>query len=77
MKMQHLKFVVRWTDQDNKNHSKEYGDGPAARKAKAWLIDRGALSVDIAVSIGSKEIRGGNAIPEGAEPGIEQQSFIK
>lgn len=76
--MQHLKFVVRWTDQDGKHHSKEYGDDPAARKAKAWLLERGAISVDIAVSMGTKEFRSnGNAIPEGAKPGIEQQTFIK
>lgn len=76
--MQHLKFVVRWTDQDGKNHSKEYGDDPAARKAKAWLLERGAVSVDIAVSMGSKEFRSnGGPIPEGAQPGVEQQTFIK
>lgn len=76
--MQHLKFVVRWTDQDGKNHNKEYGDEPTARKAQAWLLERGATSVDIAVSMGSQEFRSnGGVIPEGAKPGIEQQSFIK
>lgn len=76
--MQHLKFVVRWTDTDGKNHSKDYGDEPSARKAKAWLLERGAVSVDIAVSMGDREFRSnGGVIPEGAEPGIEQQAFIK
>ena len=76
--MQHLKFVVRWSDQESKNHRKEYNDEPAARKAKQWLLDNGATSADIAVQMGNKEYRGsGGAIPEAAKPGIEQQSFIK
>lgn len=75
--MQHLKFVVRWTDQEGKNYSKEYPNDPAARKAKAWLIERGAVSVDIAVSIKGKEMQSrGGAIPDGADPGIEQPSFL-
>lgn len=76
--MQHLKFVVRWTDKEGKNHSKTYGDEPAARKAKTWLLDNGAVSVDIAIAMGDREYRSnGGPIPEGAEPGLEQQSFIK
>lgn len=76
--MQHLSFTVRWTDKEGMNHSKTYGDEPAAKKAKQWLLDNGAVSVDIAVAIGTKEYRSnGGAIPEGAQPGIEQQSFIQ
>lgn len=75
--MQHLKFVVRWTDRDGKNHSKEYGDDPSARKAKQWLLDNGALSVDVAVSMGKREYpANGGAIPPGAQPGIEQPTFL-
>ncbi len=76
--MQHLSFVVRWTDKDGKHHSKQYSDEPAAKKAKAWLVDNGADSIDIAVAVGKKEYRtNGGAIPAGAEPGQEQQTFIK
>ena len=75
--MQHLSFVVRWSDADGKNHSKRYPNEPEARKAKAWLLERGATSVDIAVSMGGREFRnnGGGAIPDGAEPD-RQQSLI-
>lgn len=75
--MQHLKFVVRWSDSDGKNHSKTYPSEPEARKAKAWLLERGAVSVDIAVSMGDREFRnnGGGAIPDGVQPDL-QQSFI-
>ena len=75
--MRHHKFVVRWTDAAGKNHSKEYESEPAAKKAKQWLLDQGAVSVDIAVSIGGKVYNGGGAIPDGAKPNIEQQTFIK
>ena len=76
--MQHLKFIVRWSDQEGKNHRKEYDDEPAARKAKQWLLDNGAASADIAVQMGSREYRSsGGPIPEGAKPGIEQQSFLQ
>lgn len=75
--MQHLKFVVRWSDADGKNHSKTYASEPEARKAKAWLLERGAASVDIAVAMGDREFKqNGGAIPDGAQPGIEQQSFM-
>lgn len=43
-----LKFVVRW-EQDGKTHRKEYDDEKTAKKAKAWLIERGAQNIDIAV----------------------------
>ncbi len=76
--MQHLKFIVRWEDRDGKPQRKEYDSEPAARKAKQWLLDNGAASADIAVQMGSKEYKSnGGAVPEGAKPGIEQQSFIK
>lgn len=75
--MQHLKYVVRWTDQDGKNHSKEYDDDPAARKAKAWLIDRGAPSVDIAVRSRGVEYSSESSDITTMFPVKEQQSFIK
>lgn len=75
--MKNVKFVVRWTDADGKNHSKSYDDEPAAKKAKQWLLDNGATSVDVAVSMGGREYKAnGGAIPEGAKPGIEQPTFL-
>lgn len=49
-----MKFVVRWTDAHGNEQHKEYSHEPDARKAKAWLIDRGAKGVDIAISIGDR-----------------------
>ena len=45
------KLILRWTDQDGKPQSKRYDDEQSARKAKKWLLDRGALQVDIAIVI--------------------------
>lgn len=49
-----MKFVVRWKDADGNEQRKEYSHEPDARKAKAWLIDRGAKDVDIAISTGDR-----------------------
>lgn len=54
--MHNLKFVVRWTDQDGKNHRREYSTEKDARKAKDWLTEKGAPSVDIAISTGGREV---------------------
>lgn len=75
--MQHLKFVVRWTDAEGKSHRKEYDTEPAARKARQWLIDNGAPTADVAVSINGKEHQESSVFPGATQPGIEQQSFIK
>jgi hypothetical protein len=55
--MQHLKFVVRWTDGEGKDHSREYDTEKDARKAKDWLTDNGATSVDIAISMNGRETK--------------------
>lgn len=55
--MQRLKFVVRWTDADGKNHRKEYDVEKEARRAKDWLNDNGATSVDIAISMNGRETK--------------------
>ncbi len=55
--MQHLKYVVRWDDQDGNKQRREYDTGKDARKAKDWLTENGATSVDIAVSMGNREIK--------------------
>lgn len=78
MNMQRLKFVVRWTDADGKNHRKEYDAEKDARKAKDWLIDNGATSVDVAVSMGDREIASKPAESSmfpAKEPPV-QQNFI-
>ena len=49
-----MKFVVRWTDAHGNERRKEYSHELDARKAKTWLIDRGAKDVDIAISIGDR-----------------------
>lgn len=49
-----MKFVVRWTDAVGNEQRKEYSHEPDARKAKAWLIDRGAKGADIAISTGDR-----------------------
>jgi hypothetical protein len=75
--MQHLKYIARWTDLEGLNHHKEYPNEDAARRAKKWLLDRGAKAVDIAISLDGKELpSNGGTIPDGAEPGIEQPSFL-
>jgi hypothetical protein len=44
------KFVVRW-EKYGKTHRKEYDDEATAKKAKAWVIERGGENVDIAVLV--------------------------
>lgn len=75
MSMQRLKFVVRWTDADGKSHRKEYDVEKDARKAKDWLIDNGATSVDIAISMGNREIATKPDEGNKPEPAAAQQEF--
>lgn len=49
-------FVVRWEDKNGKQHRREYTTETDARKAKQWLLDNGALSVDIAIRINDKTV---------------------
>lgn len=49
-------FVVRWQEKDGTQHTKRYPDEAAARRAKQWLLDNGALSVDIAIRINDKTV---------------------
>lgn len=44
-----MKLIVRWTDNEGKEHSKEYDDEATAAKAKKWLIENGITAVDIAI----------------------------
>lgn len=49
-------FIVRWQGKDGAQHTKRYPDEAAARRAKQWLLDNGALSVDIAIRINDKTV---------------------
>jgi len=53
--MQRPKFVARWTDQDGKNRRREYVDEKEARKARDWLLEKGAPSADVAIKMGERE----------------------
>lgn len=48
-------FVVRWQDENAKPRSKSYDNEVDARKAKQWLLEHGAPSVDIAVALAGRE----------------------
>jgi hypothetical protein len=52
------KLILKWTDKENKHHEKEYDirDQRAVNKARVWLIDNGALDVDIAIRVKPQEI---------------------
>lgn len=54
MSMMNCTFTVRWSDENNKPHSKTYATEADARKAKQWLLERGVRDVDIAVKINNK-----------------------
>lgn len=49
-------FIVRWQEEDGTQHTKRYTDEAVARRAKQWLLDNGALSVDIAIRINDKTV---------------------
>lgn len=49
-------FVVRWEDSRGTYHSKQYATEADARKAKQWLLDNGATSVDIAIQLNDRTI---------------------
>lgn len=54
MSLMNCTFTVRWSDENNKPHSKTYTTEADARKAKQWLLEHGVRSVDIAVKINNK-----------------------
>lgn len=49
-------YVVRWSGKDGVPHQKAYDSEVEARRAKQWLFENGALSVDIAVRINNKVV---------------------
>jgi hypothetical protein len=46
-------LVLRWLDNDGKQHTKEYPahESRQARKAMKWLVDNGAKEVDLAIRV--------------------------
>ena len=62
--MQGVKFVVRWDDAEGNPKRKEYATEQDARKARKWLEDNGAVSVDIAIIVSGRE----TVIPEKTPP---------
>lgn len=58
--MKGVKFSVRWNDANNKPQHKIYDTEQNARKARKWLEDNGAVSVDIAIIVSGRE----TVIPE-------------
>lgn len=78
MSMQRPKFVVRWTDQDGNDKRREYDAEKDARKAKDWLIDNGAASVDIAIRVGGREVNSASPEPSmfPTKEAPVQQGFI-
>ena len=73
--MPNFRFIVRWTDSDNKEHLKIYGDETTARKAKKWLIEQGVLSVDIAVRINDKGVGNLKEAEKQSQNPSEQKGF--
>lgn len=49
-------FILRWEDSRGTHHSKQYTAEADARKARKWLLENGAVSVDIAVRINNKTV---------------------
>lgn len=49
--MKTLLLLLRWTDDKGNQQVKEYTDEKQARKARDWLLERGATNVDIAIRL--------------------------
>jgi len=45
------KYILRWTDKSGKADKKIYDDYSTIIKAKRWLLDNGAVDIDIAVQM--------------------------
>ena len=62
--MKGVKFSVRWNDANDKPQHKVYDTEQDARKARKWLEDNGAASVDIAIVFSGRE----TVMPEKTPP---------
>nr|DAJ84116.1 MAG TPA: Heat induced stress protein YflT [Caudoviricetes sp.] len=75
MSLMNCMFTVRWSDENNKPHSKTYANEADARKAKQWLLERGVRDVDIAVRINNKPAGGLQNDEKKSESTAEQKGF--
>ena len=44
-------YILTWLDKDDKSNSKVYTDYSTVLKARKWLLESGATSIDIAVEM--------------------------
>ena len=42
-------YMILWQDADGSDHSKQYDDEATAIKAKRWLIEQGAVNIDLSI----------------------------
>ena len=75
MSLMNCMFTVRWSDENNKPHSKTYANEADARKAKQWLLERGVRDVDTAVRINNKPAGGLQNDEKKSESTAEQKGF--
>ena len=47
-------YIIRWTDKNGNKDQKVYSDYSTVLKAKKWLLDNGALEINIAVEMKSE-----------------------
>lgn len=75
MSLMNCMFTVRWSDENNKPHSKTYANEADARKAKQWLLERGVRDIDIVVRINNKPAGGLQNDEKKSESTAEQKGF--
>ena len=73
--MQGVRFVVRWNDAEGNPKRKECATEQDARKARKWLEDNGAGSVDIALIMGGRQMTMQDKKPP-TEVGNNQQKML-
>lgn len=75
MSLMNCTFTVRWSDENNKPHSKTYETEAAAKKAKKWLLEHGVRDVDIAVRVNNKPAGSLQDSEKQLEAEAEQKGF--
>ena len=48
-------YVIRWENKDGTEMRKTYPDYLTVLKAKKWLVDSGAIDIDIAIKVTTEE----------------------
>ena len=67
-------YTVRWSDKDGAAHQKTYRNEAEARRAKKYLLENGAPSVDIAVRINDKQI---GMLKDARKQPVESNEFLQ